>query len=268
MVSKASAAGNLGITLDPLEIVTNGPRPAMPATGVSWNEAARFLNWLNTSQGFPAAYKFSAQPGDAGYAANDDILLWQAGDPGFDSANQFRNRLARYVLPSVDEWYKAAYYDPNANGGAGGWWNYPTGSDTPPTPVASGTAAGTAVYFRPVEEGPADITNAGGLGPYGVMGLGGNVWEWEENEFDLINDGGLSRGVRGGDWTNPDFLSGLVNFLSHYSWGCCGFLVFAVGGSTSGTDGGTEMLLDPSLYVFARHATKCCGNQFRCGWLQ
>ena len=24
-----------------------------PATGVSWNEAARFVNWLNTSQGLP-----------------------------------------------------------------------------------------------------------------------------------------------------------------------------------------------------------------------
>ena len=30
-----------------------------PATSVSWNEAARFVNWLNTSQGHQAAYKFA-----------------------------------------------------------------------------------------------------------------------------------------------------------------------------------------------------------------
>ena len=27
-----------------------------PATGLSWNEAARFVNWLNTSTGHAAAY--------------------------------------------------------------------------------------------------------------------------------------------------------------------------------------------------------------------
>ena len=53
------------------------------------------------------------------------------------------------------------------------------------------------------EQGPADITQAGGLSPYGVMGLGGNVWEWEETEFDLTNDDSSSvRGVRGGSWSN------------------------------------------------------------------
>ena len=53
--------------------------------------------------------------------------------------------------------------------------------------VASGTAAGTAVWSQSYP-GPADITLAGGLSPYGVMGQGGNVWEWEETEFDLVND--------------------------------------------------------------------------------
>ena len=73
MVEKASAEGGLGLTLDPMDFVTGGPRPDMPATGVSWNEAARFMNWLNTSQGFPAAYKFSTQPGEPGYDANANI---------------------------------------------------------------------------------------------------------------------------------------------------------------------------------------------------
>ena len=44
MVSKANADGSLGITLLPVDDVTGilggQPRPDMPATGVSWNEAA------------------------------------------------------------------------------------------------------------------------------------------------------------------------------------------------------------------------------------
>ena len=33
------------------------------------------------------------------------------------------------------------------------------------------------------------------------MGQGGNVWEWEETDFDLVNDSTSSlRVTRGGDW--------------------------------------------------------------------
>jgi hypothetical protein len=196
MVAKASTEGNLGIAMSSMVFVTGGSRPAMPATGVSWNEAARFVNWLNTSQGFSPAYKFSTQPGDVGYDANADILLWQAGDPGFNAANPFRNNLAHYFLPSVHEWHKAAYYDPST----GTYFDYPTGSNSAPAAVASGTARGTAVYEQTsAGQGPADITQAGGLSPYATMGQGGNVWEWEETELDLVNDDGSSvRGVRGG----------------------------------------------------------------------
>ncbi len=132
-----------------------------------------------------------------------NIELWVDGDAGFDAANRFRNSQARYFLPSVHEWYKAAYYDP----ATGGYWDYPTGSDsdTPPAAVAGGTDPNTAVYEQDYEQGPADITQAGGLSPYGVMGLGGNVFEWEETTADLMNDDGsrLSfRGMRSGDWPN------------------------------------------------------------------
>jgi sulfatase modifying factor 1 len=132
---------------------------------VAWSEAARFTNWLNTSQGFPAAYKFHKQPGDRFYSARETNSLWVPGDDGFDPDNPFRNSQAKYFLPSADEWYKAAYYDPNANGGVGGYWDFPTGSDAEPTAVASGTDPGTAVYSQTIEQGPADVTQAGGLSP-------------------------------------------------------------------------------------------------------
>lgn len=167
-----------------------------PATGVSWNEAARFVNWLNTSSGYSAAYQFDTA------GANDDLSLWESGDAGYDASNPFRNSNAQYYLPSEDEMYKAAYYDPNHGGaGVGGYWNYATGSDSAPTSVAGGTTDGTAVCGG--QSGPADVTNAGGLSAYGTMGQGGNVWEWSESGSSAPNDGAAeSRVIRGGAWSN------------------------------------------------------------------
>jgi formylglycine-generating enzyme required for sulfatase activity len=189
MINKANTAGGIGITLD--------ARGAdKPATSVSWNEAARFVNWLNASSGSVAAYKFTTS------GVNDNIALWASGDAGYNAANPFRNSNAKYFLPSENEWYKAAYYDPNKTGGAG-YYNFPTGSDSVPTAVASGTASGTAVYNG--QSGPADITSAGGLSPYGTMGQGGNAWEWMETNYSGTNDlSGSSRGLRGGAWLNND----------------------------------------------------------------
>ena len=189
MITKFNASQSLQITKD-----TRGTNK--PATNVSWNEAARFVNWLNTSTGNQAAYKFTTS------GVNDNIALWTSGEAGYDVNNQYRNSLAKYFLPSYNEWYKAAFYDPSKSGGSG-YWDYTIASDSAPTPVASGTTAGTAVYLQTEEQGPANVNNAGGLGPYGVMGLGGNIHEWEESSFDLANSSGSSdRGFRGGRWYN------------------------------------------------------------------
>ncbi|MFM7930361.1 MAG: SUMF1/EgtB/PvdO family nonheme iron enzyme, partial [Pirellula sp.] len=164
---------------------------------VSWNEAARFVNWLNTSTGGSAAYKFTTS------GVNDNIALWDETETlDYDASNRYRSKRAKYVLPSYNEWYKAAYYNPNDST----YYDFPNGSNTAPTAVASGTTAGTAVYNRTLAQGPADVTQAGGLSPYGVMGLGGNAFEWEESSVNLANSSGSSnRGVRGGCWLNDAF---------------------------------------------------------------
>ena len=109
----------------------------------------------------------------------------------------------QYFLPSENEWYKAAYYDPNKTGGAG-YYDYATGSDTAPSPVASGTSG--AVYNG--QSSPADITSAGDLSPYGTMGQGGNVWDWMETHYSGTNDASASaRGLRGGSWGNVGYLA-------------------------------------------------------------
>jgi sulfatase modifying factor 1 len=202
MIDKANALGGLGIT-------TNNRLPNKPATEVNWNEAARFVNWLNTSTGSVPAYKFAFQPGQLGYNPNDDILLWTSSDgAGYDPNNLFRNSKAHYFLPSTHEWYKAAFYDPTS----GVYHDFASGSGSPPVGVASGTAAGTAVYGQTFATGPADVTLAGGRSPYGTMGQGGNVYEWHESSHFLPNTLVVSsREVRGGSWntqlSDSDFLS-------------------------------------------------------------
>lgn len=192
-----------------------------PATGISWNEAARFVNWLNTSTGHAAAYKFTTN------GANDNISLWQAGDAGFDANNPYRNSNAHYFLPSEDEWYKAAYFD----GSTGAYYNYANGSDTAPTAVSGGTASGTAVASDIGGAGPADITNAGGLSPYGTMAQDGNVWEWLESAFTAPNDGVDEwRAIRGVWDTNNNFLSSGVraNSVPYHEYYKIGFRVASV----------------------------------------
>ena len=185
MITKFNASQSLQIT-------QNNRGTAKPATSVSWNEAARFVNWLNISSGGSAAYKFTTG------GVNDNIELWTASDTAdYDPLNPYRSKRATYVLPSYNEWYKAAYYNPTNST----YYDYTNGSDTAPTAVASGTTAGTAVYGQTFGQGPANVDQAGGLSPYGVMGLGGNVSEWEESSDDLLNSSGSSsRGIRGGSW--------------------------------------------------------------------
>jgi hypothetical protein len=189
MITKYNA--NFG-TANSLVITKDTRGTAKPATSVSWNEAARFVNWLNTSTGGVAAYKFTT------LGVSDNIALWTAADTlDYEATNPYRSKRATYVLPSYNEWYKAAYYNPTNST----YYNFANGSDTAPGAVASGTADNTAVYNQSFGQGPADVDQAGGLSPYGVMGLGGNAREWEESSVDLANSSGSSsRGARGGDW--------------------------------------------------------------------
>jgi formylglycine-generating enzyme len=194
MIDKANTLGELGITKD-----TRGPD--MPATSVTWYEAAKFVNWLDTSSGSLPAYKFDP---------SGNFQLWQPTDTGYDSTNLYRNKLAKYVLPTVHEWHKAAYYDPNA----GVYYTYPTGSNSVPDGI---DFVGDPIFDAVFDDGadnpaPNFITDVGLLSSYGTAGQGGNVFEWEETAADLVNNSpGESRGLVGGSWTSP------VNLLAAWN---------------------------------------------------
>ena len=59
MITKANTAGSLGITLQDMTTF-GGNGVNRPATGISWNEAAQYVNWLNTSTGGTAVVRWPA----------------------------------------------------------------------------------------------------------------------------------------------------------------------------------------------------------------
>ena len=185
IIEKVNASGGLGIEMWDMAAWGFGSNEAnQPATGMSWFTIARFVNYLNTSTGFQAAYKFDS---------NNNFQLWTSSDVGFNVSNPFRNSLAKYVIPNSDEWYKAAYGSLN-----GTWYNYATGSDSIPSAVTNGTIANTAVYNQWIHSGPAAVNDAGGLSAFGTMAQTGNVWEFTETFVSGPDD---PREVRGGQWT-------------------------------------------------------------------
>lgn len=184
-ITKATAGGLLNVT-------AGAWGASQPAANMTWYEAAAFVNWLNTSRGFHAAYQLTGVTALTPWASGD---AWQAG-----GENLFRHKAAYYFLPNDDEWHKAAFH--KNDGGTANYWDYAAGSNSVPTPVASGTGPGTAVYAG-MAGSPAAVNNAGGLSPYGTMGQNGNVWEWLESDVDGPNNS-LSqyRALRGGSWLN------------------------------------------------------------------
>ncbi len=189
MIDKATAGGLANVTAGPWS-------GSQPATFINWYEAAAFVNWLNTSTGKTAAYDLTFSEGAWSMNLWSSEQAWQLG-----GENLYRNKDAFYFLPSDNEWYKAAYYNP----GGSNYFLYATGSDTAPTAVASGTNAGTAVYAW-AGTGPAIVDSAGGLSPYGTMGQNGNVWEWNESASDGTNSSSSEeRANRSGAWYNSPF---------------------------------------------------------------
>jgi len=168
-----------------------------PATSITWYQAAAFVNWLNTNQGYTPAYNLTYSNGSYSMALWPTNQGWTNG-----GTNLFRNANCVYFLPSENEWYKAAYYDPNKNSGSGGYWTYPE-AITIPIAVISGSAAGTAVFTGNgiAPSFPASVYQAGGLSAYGTMGQGGNVWQWGETSVTGINTDPINKRVaRGGNW--------------------------------------------------------------------
>ena len=149
-----------------------------PVRGVSFYDATRFCNWLANGQG-------SGSTETGSYTLADGYTL-------------SRTATATWVIPSEDEWYKAAYYDPETDT----YSTYPNGSDDVPSEPTDGTTPrdmnfgdypywekdGSWVYYTQIGE-------TTGCSAYGVYDMGGNVAEWTEtfqpSNYRIVRGGGL-----------------------------------------------------------------------------
>ena len=95
-----------------------------PVNFVNWYDAARFTNWLHNGQG-----SGSTETGAYTLSGNTGLITKNVG--------------ASVWLPSEDEWYKAAYYDPTTGptGPGDNYWEYATRRDTAPT-IANANSTG------------------------------------------------------------------------------------------------------------------------------
>jgi formylglycine-generating enzyme len=157
-----------------------------PIFDVTWGDAARFCNWLQNGQ----------PTGDQGPGTTETGAYTLNGATTTSALMAVaRNPDAKYVVPTENEWYKAAYY--RRGGTNAGYWTYPTQSDTRPTNLRSPTGTNNANFGLP-PSGPC-LTPVGFFaaspGTYGTFDMGGDVWQYNEAKYDAG-----SRSYRGGAW--------------------------------------------------------------------
>ncbi len=186
-------------------------RDQRPVTFVSWYDTARFANWMSNGQPNGGGTSTTTENG----AYN---VYGRGGPPTTGWSTVSRNGVnpntglpPTFWIPTENEWYKAAYYSPLLNSGAGGYWNYATQSNSVP-----GNSLGDSLNQANFYAGNLSVTqsasyvadqnyltNVGAFSDsasfYGTYDQSGNVFELN----DLAGDG-AGVGSRGGAW-NEEF---------------------------------------------------------------
>lgn len=126
-----------------------------PAARMSYHQAAMYCNWLTTGSAISGVYTISSSGTvsaiDRTYRNTDGIA---------------------YVLPTRDEWHKAAFFKADGSG----YSDYTDGSDVAP---ALGTQT-TGYYYGNLSSTRA--VDAGAVEQNGTYNMMGTVWEWTETK--------------------------------------------------------------------------------------
>jgi formylglycine-generating enzyme required for sulfatase activity len=179
-----------------------------PVNYVTWESCVRFVNWLSNGRG-------------EGNTETGSYTIESGTVKVPDHAALAAEKAVKWVLPSENEWYKAAYYDPDKSGGAG-YWLYPAKGDSEPTANLNSNA-------------PSDVGSYS-ASAYGTFDQGGNAWEYNDAQNNT-NLGMPGVGLRGGSFHINDH-EGYMRSTARYDvlsakWPNYGFRVAALGASES-----------------------------------
>lgn len=154
---------------------------------ISWFSAARFANWVHNGATTSASTETGAYTlnyATSGVFTKNDGALWW--------------------IPSEDQWYKAAYYDPTKSG-ANKYWKYPTRSDDLPVAEAFPGGSNSANYDSPAALEGKRVTPVGAytssVSYYGTYDQAGLMWEWNDATYSNFDEVPITRGMRGGSWS-------------------------------------------------------------------
>jgi formylglycine-generating enzyme len=170
-----------------------------PVNYVTFWDAARFANWLHNGQ----------PTGPQGPGTTEDGAYHDVGNQNLFG----RNVNAKFFIPTLDEWSKAAYH--KNDGATGNYWNYAVGSNTVPLNTLPDPGKHANIYDRRLTHpytigSPYYRTEVGAFqnspSPYGTFDQDGNVLEWIETKYSnsstpdpspyrLIAGGSYERGV-------------------------------------------------------------------------
>ena len=157
-----------------------------PTNEVSWYEAAQFCNWLTSGDKSKGAYQFS------GNNTNPGSFL------GINRIAAQTTYGTIYVIPTEDEWYKAAYFKSDGSG----YSLYANGTNTAP----STSQTRYSIYSSPWNVG------TGTMEQNGTFDMMGNVWEWNETIS------GSYRVLRGGSFDDSGPLGGGNSAITSAYW--------------------------------------------------
>ena len=166
-----------------------------PVIGISWIEAAMYCNWLHNGKTDRVEDLRTGAYSLPEINIRDSVAYGYA-DP-FAPLPEDRQALpgARYRIPTVEEWFKAAYFRPDETGTGGTWDEYAYGLDRPPVPGAPGvaeTSAGTFYDYIGNFGQELDFPSAGAYADfqsyYGLWDISGGGTE--------IVEGGAQRGAQ------------------------------------------------------------------------
>jgi sulfatase modifying factor 1 len=150
-----------------------------PVAEISWYDAAKFCNYLTSGNKYSGAYKF-------------DI---SGNFQSIDRVSSTSTYGTTYVIPTENEWYKAAYYT------GSGYSFYANGLNTIPAADNGWNSSGGSYST------PWNVGNGGIAEQNGTFDMMGNIWEWNEALIDMMSNG-YYRGIRGGSYGSAGIILG------------------------------------------------------------